>query len=107
AETEAAISAQDLFRNLPCERHPRCTRRLSIVVGGSAIRGRYQFRSGLPARSTATAAATPDQRDAHPDRCRKERSDRATANGQLLADHLPHNRYALLEGGHLIWEDAP
>jgi pimeloyl-ACP methyl ester carboxylesterase len=28
-------------------------------------------------------------------------------NGQLLADHLPHNRYALLEGGHLIWEDAP
>ena len=28
-------------------------------------------------------------------------------NGQLLADHLPHNRYTLLEGGHLIWEDAP
>jgi pimeloyl-ACP methyl ester carboxylesterase len=28
-------------------------------------------------------------------------------NGQLLADHLPRNRYTLLEGGHLIWEDAP
>lgn len=28
------------------------------------------------------------------------------ANGQLLADHLPHCRYTLLEGGHLIWEDA-
>ena len=28
-------------------------------------------------------------------------------NGQLLADHLPHNQYTLLEGGHLIWEDAP
>ena len=27
-------------------------------------------------------------------------------NGQLLADHLPHSRYILLEGGHLIWEDA-
>lgn len=28
------------------------------------------------------------------------------ANGQLLADHLPHCRYELLEGGHLVWEDA-
>lgn len=28
-------------------------------------------------------------------------------NGQLLADHLPRNRYTLLEGGHAIWEDAP
>ena len=28
------------------------------------------------------------------------------ANGQLLADHLPHCRHKLLEGGHLIWEDA-
>jgi len=28
------------------------------------------------------------------------------ANGQLLADRLPHNRYSLLQGGHLIWEDA-
>jgi pimeloyl-ACP methyl ester carboxylesterase len=28
-------------------------------------------------------------------------------NGQLLADHIPHSRYTLLEGGHLIWEDAP
>ena len=28
------------------------------------------------------------------------------ANGQLLADHLPNSRYTLLEGGHLIWEDA-
>jgi pimeloyl-ACP methyl ester carboxylesterase len=28
------------------------------------------------------------------------------ANGQLLADNLPHSRYTLLEGGHLIWEDA-
>jgi pimeloyl-ACP methyl ester carboxylesterase len=28
------------------------------------------------------------------------------ANGQLLADHLPHCRNRLLEGGHLIWEDA-
>jgi pimeloyl-ACP methyl ester carboxylesterase len=28
------------------------------------------------------------------------------SNGQLLADHLPHCRYTLLEGGHLIWEDA-
>jgi pimeloyl-ACP methyl ester carboxylesterase len=28
------------------------------------------------------------------------------ANGQLLADHLPRCRYTLLEGGHLIWEDA-
>lgn len=27
-------------------------------------------------------------------------------NGQLLADLLPHRRYVLLEGGHLIWEDA-
>jgi pimeloyl-ACP methyl ester carboxylesterase len=28
-------------------------------------------------------------------------------NGQLLADNLPRSRYILLEGGHLIWEDAP
>jgi pimeloyl-ACP methyl ester carboxylesterase len=28
-------------------------------------------------------------------------------NGQLLADHIPHSRYILLKGGHLIWEDAP
>jgi pimeloyl-ACP methyl ester carboxylesterase len=28
------------------------------------------------------------------------------ANGQLLADLLPHSRFTLLEGGHLIWEDA-
>jgi pimeloyl-ACP methyl ester carboxylesterase len=28
------------------------------------------------------------------------------SNGQLLADHLPRCRYTLLEGGHLIWEDA-
>ena len=28
-------------------------------------------------------------------------------NGQLLADRLPRNRYTLLEGVHLIWEDAP
>lgn len=27
-------------------------------------------------------------------------------NGQLLADRLPHCRHVLLEGGHLIWEDA-
>jgi pimeloyl-ACP methyl ester carboxylesterase len=27
-------------------------------------------------------------------------------NGQLLADLLPHNRFTLLTGGHLIWEDA-
>lgn len=27
-------------------------------------------------------------------------------NGQLLKDHLPHSVYTLLEGGHLIWEDA-
>lgn len=27
------------------------------------------------------------------------------ANGQLLADHLPHCQYILLDGGHLIWED--
>lgn len=29
------------------------------------------------------------------------------ANGQLLADRIPHSRHILLEGGHLIWEDAP
>jgi pimeloyl-ACP methyl ester carboxylesterase len=28
------------------------------------------------------------------------------ANGELLAEHLPHCRHELLEGGHLIWEDA-
>jgi pimeloyl-ACP methyl ester carboxylesterase len=28
------------------------------------------------------------------------------SNGKLLADHLPHCRFKLLEGGHLIWEDA-
>ena len=28
------------------------------------------------------------------------------ANGEFLADHLPHCRNKLLEGGHLIWEDA-
>lgn len=27
-------------------------------------------------------------------------------NGQLLADHLPHCRHVLLDGGHLVWEDA-
>ena len=27
-------------------------------------------------------------------------------NGQLLADDLPRCRYTLLDGGHLIWEDA-
>jgi pimeloyl-ACP methyl ester carboxylesterase len=28
------------------------------------------------------------------------------SNGELLAKHLPHCRHVLLEGGHLIWEDA-
>ena len=28
------------------------------------------------------------------------------SNAQLLKDLLPHNKYVLLEGGHLIWEDA-
>jgi pimeloyl-ACP methyl ester carboxylesterase len=28
------------------------------------------------------------------------------SNGELLAKHLPHCRLELLEGGHLIWEDA-
>jgi len=28
------------------------------------------------------------------------------SNGELLARHLPHCRHELLEGGHLIWEDA-
>jgi pimeloyl-ACP methyl ester carboxylesterase len=28
------------------------------------------------------------------------------ANGQLLADLMPHCRHTLLDGGHLIWEDA-
>jgi len=28
------------------------------------------------------------------------------SNGQLLADHLPHCRHTILDGGHLIWEDA-
>jgi len=27
-------------------------------------------------------------------------------NGELLARHLPHCRHELLEGGHLVWEDA-
>jgi pimeloyl-ACP methyl ester carboxylesterase len=27
-------------------------------------------------------------------------------NGQLLADIMPHCRHVLLDGGHLIWEDA-
>jgi pimeloyl-ACP methyl ester carboxylesterase len=28
------------------------------------------------------------------------------SNGELLAKHLSHCRHELLEGGHLIWEDA-
>jgi pimeloyl-ACP methyl ester carboxylesterase len=28
------------------------------------------------------------------------------SNGELLAKHLPNCRHELLEGGHLIWEDA-
>ncbi len=28
------------------------------------------------------------------------------ANGQLLVNHIPRCRHVLLEGGHLIWEDA-
>jgi pimeloyl-ACP methyl ester carboxylesterase len=28
------------------------------------------------------------------------------ANGQLLVEHIKHSRQVLLEGGHLIWEDA-
>ena len=28
------------------------------------------------------------------------------SNGELLAKQLPHCRHELLEGGHLIWEDA-
>ena len=28
------------------------------------------------------------------------------SNGELLTRHLPHCRHELLEGGHLIWEDA-
>ncbi|MEV4610748.1 alpha/beta hydrolase [Neorhizobium sp. LMR1-1-1.1] len=28
------------------------------------------------------------------------------ANGQLLVDHIKRSRQVLLEGGHLIWEDA-
>jgi pimeloyl-ACP methyl ester carboxylesterase len=28
------------------------------------------------------------------------------ANGQFLKDRLPHSRLTLLEGGHLVWEDA-
>ena len=27
-------------------------------------------------------------------------------NGELLEKHLPHCRHELLEGGHLVWEDA-
>ena len=28
------------------------------------------------------------------------------ANGQFLKDRLPRSRFTLLEGGHLVWEDA-
>jgi pimeloyl-ACP methyl ester carboxylesterase len=28
------------------------------------------------------------------------------ANGQLLADRLPHNRYVLLDAQHRVWEEA-
>src|SRR6185369_13575743 len=28
-------------------------------------------------------------------------------NGKFIAARLPHNRYVELDGGHLIWEDAP
>ena len=27
------------------------------------------------------------------------------ANGELLANHLPHCRHTLIDGGHLVWED--
>jgi pimeloyl-ACP methyl ester carboxylesterase len=29
------------------------------------------------------------------------------ANGRLLADHLRHNRYTLIEAGHFVWEEKP
>ena len=29
------------------------------------------------------------------------------SNGELLVKYLPHCRHEVLEGGHLIWEDAP
>ena len=29
------------------------------------------------------------------------------ANGRLLADHLPHNSYLLLDSGHFAWEEKP
>jgi len=28
------------------------------------------------------------------------------ANGQFLADRLPHNRYVLLDAEHRVWEEA-
>jgi len=28
------------------------------------------------------------------------------ANGQLLADKLPHNRFVILDAGHRAWEEA-
>ena len=28
------------------------------------------------------------------------------ANGQLLADKLPHNRFVILDAGHRVWEEA-
>lgn len=28
------------------------------------------------------------------------------SNGELLVDHIPRSRQILLEGGHLVWEDA-
>jgi pimeloyl-ACP methyl ester carboxylesterase len=28
------------------------------------------------------------------------------ANGQLLAEKLPHNRFVVLDAGHRAWEEA-
>jgi pimeloyl-ACP methyl ester carboxylesterase len=28
------------------------------------------------------------------------------ANGQVLAEKLPHNRYVVLDAGHRAWEEA-
>jgi hypothetical protein len=68
---------------------------------------------GLRHRARGTSSRRPDARGRtrcwDPGRicsCRQERPIVLPPNGQLLADLLPRCRQTLLDGGHLIREDA-
>jgi pimeloyl-ACP methyl ester carboxylesterase len=82
------------------------SRRLQARRRRKPLRGAGAIREGLRERPSATEGAPAQHSHAGLDPCGKERPDRAPTNGQFLKDRLPRSRLTLLEGGHLVWEDA-